>query len=475
MSNSFLFSLVDDAMQSPEDIRYGYERLLQKRYADLTSADNIKDWPMARYKAWSEALKEAWEAFYQAHVNIVNSTVDPDEIVRNNQIQELNEEYYLEAKELLSQYISMRDVAGASTLTKTPSIFNDAVNTRQYATGSGTFGNQQPIVVHVAREVVPPKFDGNHTNWLAFKGAFILDVDQRDNLSEFEKLKALIESCREGTARQALGTWTYESGNYRKAWDWLCSTYDDRRKVIELNLRTLCELPHVGYSDVSALQSLISKASNAIRSLTDLKEPVHEWDTFLVFMIEKKLDNKLKEKWESVRNDRPRVHVDELIQYLNSVRRRLIQSDFNNDNKVDLRVQIDKGRHEEPRRSFGQSDQKYPRQQPSNSERKPRLQSAITKPRIIVMNPSECSMCKGRHKISECQAWKALPIHERARRVMLAGLCRNCLKLGHRYRECPTGPCRRCDKNEKHHNMLCTVHDMKLKANQPPPAALPLQ
>lgn len=64
-----------------------------------------------------------------------------------------------------------------------------------------------------------------------------------------------------------------------------------------------------------------------------------------------------------------------------------------------------------------------------------------------------CVVCGNDHDVVNCQSFLDLKRHERTRTIMLAKLCRLCLKKGHSYGECPAQPCIKCD--ERHHILLC--------------------
>lgn len=456
----------------PEEIRQQFDELLQHYYQSIMTSEDIDTWPIGRLRTRQTALKEAWDDFYLAHRRVVVATVDPDDHEANTAILIRNEAFYLEAKEVLDGYINgILDNERAIDL-RSPARDNQ----RRQAVAVHRSTNQgagQQVIVHIEKPLDVPTFNGDYLRWREFKGAFTLEVINRERLSEHEKLKALHQALT-GAAKDRLGDYDYKEGNFDLAWAWLCSAYDDDRKTIDIHLATLRNLPDVKHDDIKGLTTLINKASVAVRSLKDLRIPVEQWNAILVHFVEIRLDDRLKDRWESARSDRVTAEFSEIIKCLENILRRLIQAEFNSvqrgPQENDLRERIDRQRYKERR----QGEQWHKEQQRTDRQRKEhryhpyrnrspakeynnRRKSPMAAKedfRQKAYRPAHCIICNKDHKVTQCEQYLAMKPHERSRQVMLNKLCRNCLHLGHVYRDCFTGSCRACP-GEKHHPTLC--------------------
>lgn len=186
-----------------EEQRQRCEETLHRRYeADMVSED-IDTWTMARLKTRLDTLKEAWDDFAAAHNDGTKATIDPDEIGQNMNILTRNEDFYYEAKEILNGYLDNLLVRpdAIGSVRGSPNVRNGQPLT------SGQ-QKQQQVIVHIEKPIDLPTFDGDYTKWQKFKGAFLMEVDERDTLTEHQKLKNLMKAVT-GTAKEGLGFWPF--------------------------------------------------------------------------------------------------------------------------------------------------------------------------------------------------------------------------------------------------------------------------
>ena len=82
----------------------------------------------------------------------------------------------------------------------------------------------------------------------------------------------------------------------------------------------------------------------------------------------------------------------------------------------------------------------------------------------------ECWICKGNHRLMQCDEFRKMNIKERKETVRKHKLCWNCLSKGHQINDCiSTVKCRECSK--RHHTLL--YHDQPMSTdNQAPSEAV---
>ena len=71
----------------------------------------------------------------------------------------------------------------------------------------------------------------------------------------------------------------------------------------------------------------------------------------------------------------------------------------------------------------------------------------------VKKNYGECGMCKGNHRLIQCEKFNQLTPEERKEKVMSLRLCLNCFSPHHFVRECTkASSCKQC--HGKHHSLL---------------------
>lgn len=197
--------------------------------------------------------------------------------------------------------------------------------------------------------------------------------------------------------------------NYQRAWTWLCDAYDNKRKTIDMYLINLRKLPNVKYNDIQALTKLINKSTDAVRSLKALDVPVQHWNEILIHLGEIRLDEKLKEKWEAVRNDRDIATFNELIRCLEGILHRMVQAEFNHLKSAgdvrskpvgkNLRDQIEHRRRKETR--YNPYRRESPTRNGNMQYKGPYHSQKDMNPPVI--RPAKCVICKADHRITQCE------------------------------------------------------------------------
>ncbi|XP_057654737.1 uncharacterized protein LOC130892994 [Diorhabda carinulata] len=168
----------------------------------------------------------------------------------------------------------------------------------------------------------------------------------------------------------------------------------------------------------SGLRKLIDDFSKNLRALSQLNQPVSEWDTLLVFLISTKLDNSTLREWENVKSDIENPTFKDIKDFLKS--------------RADMLEMI-----------------------AQNQTDKRRISSSNTRSFLVTDNQIRtpvCVLCEGNHYIHNCQQFLKLSIEEREGKAKALKLCTNCLKTGHYSKVCRRGTCIKC--HGKHNTLL---------------------
>lgn len=142
-----------------------------------------------------------------------------------------------------------------------------------------------------------PKFDGGSPeSWLEFHDMFTSLVHNKshDNIIKMTMLKNHVE----GSAANVIAHFTNSGNNYESAWEILCNRYHNEKKIILHLLNKMFSLKVIHNESAQELTNLADSFKNILHFLKNLKEPVNEWNSILIFMLTQRLPMDTLSMWE---------------------------------------------------------------------------------------------------------------------------------------------------------------------------------
>ncbi|XP_072403118.1 uncharacterized protein [Diabrotica undecimpunctata] len=139
-----------------------------------------------------------------------------------------------------------------------------------------------------------------------------LDNRERRLVFKFHYLRASLG----GEAEQVISSLEISAANYDIAWNLLCERFANTRLLIYSYTKALFDLQPIPKESSTHLRQLIDNVSKNLRSLESLQQPVHSWDTLLIFMIASKLDALTAREWESYRSGSDLPTFEDMIAFL---------------------------------------------------------------------------------------------------------------------------------------------------------------
>ncbi|XP_057671224.1 uncharacterized protein LOC130902951 [Diorhabda carinulata] len=262
-----------------------------------------------------------------------------------------------------------------------------------------------------------PKYSGVYQNWLEFRDTFYSLIHENKSVSNIQKFHYLRASL-EGEAALVIKSLEISTANYEVAWNALLDRYDNNKLLIHNHVKSLFSGESVMKESASGLRKLIDDFSKNLRALSQLNQPVSEWDRLLVFLISTKLDNSTLREWENVKSDIENTTFKDIKDFLKS--------------RADMLEMI-----------------------AQNQTDKRRISSSNTRSFLVTDNQIRTPVCvlfEGNHYIHNCQQFLKLSIEEREGKAKALKLCTNCLKKGHYSKVCRRGTCIKC--HGKHNTLL---------------------
>lgn len=275
-----------------------------------------------------------------------------------------------------------------------------------------------------------PKFDGSYYKWLEFRDTFNSLVHSNSKVNDIHKFHYL-NSYLEGDAARVISNFEVTSDNYAEAWKILCDRYNNKRQLVNNHLKSLFNIQPSTRESERALRFIIDHVTKNLRALNTLGQPTLQWDTLIIFMVTAKLDSNTSIKWEEHRNllsDLPTLN-----EFLNFLR-----------NRADVLETVQRNKQDKDRHASENNN--IPFRHKSQS-------SFIVSQERLPSQPLQCVICKGSHRIFDCNSFKNKSPEERLTQAIGLKLCHNCLRPGHHTRQCRlNGTCRICKR--RHNTFL---------------------
>lgn len=146
-----------------------------------------------------------------------------------------------------------------------------------------------------------PKFNGNYNNWLEFRDTYMSLVHHNDEIDDINKFHYLRASL-EGSAAVVIQSIEFSMTNYTIAWNLLCDRFNNTNLLIQNHISALFNIEIICKESSVALKGLIDQLNKNLRALELLGEPVKHWDTFLIYIVARKLDQKTFREWEEFKS-----------------------------------------------------------------------------------------------------------------------------------------------------------------------------
>lgn len=417
-------------------------KLIQYK-ADVETASEIVDRfierELLRKADDNKALGQLGEVAPTGEDTLLGSTQNPNHL---QQIDELNQR----VNQLLTQGQAATEKLQAmekrltyhDDLASSGEIYDDLDNPMvgdQMATGDQTVG----IAGVKVGSIELPLFSGRLEEWEAFKDLFehlIHDSKKMSKTVKFTQLRTHLS----GEALNTIRGYRVTGTNYDAAWADLCKRYDRTDELVDEYIRKFFESrPVEGKPNYTTLRRIIDFTNQMLRALPNLGEDISHWDPIVNLIICSKLTEELRTEWAQRKVRDGKKTTTHLLSLLED---RAIELQPKQSDRLS---QMLKGENRmtksPPKRVVFQISEKKPE---SKKEK-------VAK---------QCPICKGNHRIWDCNMLKKESAKARTGIIRTLGLCFKCL-LEHRAGLCDEEDCEYC--GGPHNIMLCYKRDNEEK------------
>lgn len=316
-------------------------------------------------------------------------------------------------KEDYSEYEDMyyKSIAMLDYQLKTRQTIGTAELKTTFAPTAGEFKRLPKISIQ--------SFDGkNMVDYYPFINLFRSVIHSDKKLSACEKLYYL-RSLLGGEALDIIKNLPLTDVSYDEALKLLENRYANTSKMVNFHVNSMLELPTFTKCTAQNLRFIISNVSMHLAALKNLEQPVQYWDSLLINILAKKVDNYTNRGFHLERNSK---EVPKLSDFIAFLEKRAI-------------AQENTGEDEQAVNTSSQT---------RKAERSTRAVSGVA------TSNATCKFCNNTHKLYECAKFKLASEKDRSEFVKNKNLCTICLNE-HR------GKCMlrlKCAVCQKRHNTL---------------------
>lgn len=375
------------------------------------SLDNFKklgknNYTIAKIQARERSLKETWTTFVRTHAVLLQAVPvgqrESHVYFRDQYLDQIEETYQ-------GTLDYMADCMEDINLTVRSNQDSQSAGVHNCSGSSLALSNLPPINI--------PPFTGKYDEWESFRDRFTSLIIQNKDLSNFSRMHFLSSSLI-GQALESIRSIPVTADNFELAWAILKSRFENKRRLIELHISAICNLPTVSRESAYELSELRERANRAITSLKNLNRSVEEiLSDILVYNVSNKLDPTTRKAWKLKGGDDKHVpSYDELDRFLESRARAL--EEFT----------------------------------PTNIKTLSRSAKVISTTASVTHSAS-CPLCKASHFVNKCPQFTKQSPSQRRETIKRTNRCFNCLSAKHTVNACASKhSCRVC--HNRHHSML---------------------
>ncbi|XP_043654518.1 uncharacterized protein LOC122620904 isoform X3 [Drosophila teissieri] len=254
-------------------------------------------------------------------------------------------------------------------------------------------------------------FTGDYLRWPTFRDLFTAIYIDNSRLTPVEKLFHL-NAKTSGEAHAIVIKSPLTNSGFQSAWSALQERFENKRLLVNSQLKVLFNLPKISTESGTALKDLQSTIQGCLIAMEHSNVSTENWDCILIFFCSSKLPTVTLSLWEQSLNNKSEIPTwDEMNSFLEDRYRTLEAIE-------EVRLHTSNSQHtREPRNP-------QPRRVNSfETQVGPRVRS--------------CDLCsRESHPVRQCPRFLQMTQPQRVSYIKQKRLCLNCLAKGHNLREC---------------------------------------
>ncbi|XP_073817221.1 uncharacterized protein [Musca autumnalis] len=151
-----------------------------------------------------------------------------------------------------------------------------------------------------------PIFNGDYSSWPTFRDIFTALCWKNSRLSSVEKLFHLSQRTT-GEPHEIVSKVPLTNENFEVAWKNLCSRYENKRVLVNIQLKSLFNLPTIVTENGDSIKTLQRDINNCISLLKLYDIDVESWGPIFVFICCNRLPDSTLTLWEHTLSDKSEI------------------------------------------------------------------------------------------------------------------------------------------------------------------------
>ncbi|XP_059217544.1 uncharacterized protein LOC131994722 [Stomoxys calcitrans] len=276
-----------------------------------------------------------------------------------------------------------------------------------------------------------PTFSGEYKAWPTFRDMFTALCVRNSKLCPIEKLSHLRQKTK-GEAHEIVSKSPLTNDGFSSAWKNLCARFENRRILINGQLKSLFNLQTIHSETANSLKNLQREINSCISTLKLYKVDIDSWNPIFVFLCSNCLPESTLTLWEQTLGDKTTIPLwCDLDTFLTN-RYRTLES------VAEVKNGGDQKHHQSKQRNFAN----------------PKPASGKVNTFQANVSKTPCRLCpKEFHVIRKCPRFISMDHGHRLAEIKASNLCLNCFSGAHAVRTCKSKhSCFICGK--RHNTML---------------------
>ncbi|XP_036340319.1 uncharacterized protein LOC118749623 [Rhagoletis pomonella] len=149
-------------------------------------------------------------------------------------------------------------------------------------------------------------FRGDYSSWPTFRDLFTAIYVNNTRLSYVEKLFHLLRKTS-GEAKEIVSKSPLTNQGFDLAWANLKATFENKRVLVNRQLKLLFALPVIRTESASALKNIQSNINGCLAALAMYDIDVSNWDPIIVFLCSNRLPETTLSLWEQTLVDKAAI------------------------------------------------------------------------------------------------------------------------------------------------------------------------
>lgn len=451
LSEEVITSRIDLQIQTGVDIKTFYENVKKLGHDKRT---------IPRLETYLEKIENSFANFNDKHHEIFTSLTS----AKRKTISYFTSSFYHEICDTVDEVkILLKSWLELNKQTVNASVLNSSMVPPQVVFPDNITITQAPRSEQVRLPAINiDPFSGDYHKWATFKSLYENLIHNSANINQVEKFCRL-KTILKGEALTIISHYNITEENYEAAWSSIKNRYDNKRALVNHELKLLLNQPRLSSESPQKLKQMLDLTNECLNALKNLEINTESWDPILSHILVQKIDCETHRHWEnSIANPKELPSLKSFLEFLENRSHTLENLSTNNasafnlatsSNTQSINRSFTNNLPQNQRTNFGSRQIKnnsYANSKQNLDFNRRTHQESSHK--SFTTRTEKCLICGGTHNVFNCAEFLRKNPEQRLEAVKNEKLCKNCFG-NHHVMDCSSSSrCKQCQ--HLHHTLL---------------------